>query len=68
MIFQEPMTTLNPVFTIGMQIDESIKHHNPKMPKKEVKARTIEMLKLVGYETACYDCHGTCLRTRYSDC
>jgi len=52
MIFQEPMTTLNPVFTIGMQIDESIKHHNPKMPKKEVKARTIEMLKLVGIARA----------------
>lgn len=48
MIFQEPMTTLNPVFTIGNQIDESIMHHNPKMPKAEVKARTLEMLKLVG--------------------
>lgn len=48
MIFQEPMTTLNPVFTIGSQIDESIMHHNPKMPKAEVKARTLEMLKLVG--------------------
>jgi ABC-type dipeptide/oligopeptide/nickel transport system ATPase component len=45
MIFQEPMTTLNPVFTIGNQIDESILLHNPKMPKAEAKARTIEMLK-----------------------
>lgn len=52
MIFQEPMTTLNPIFTIGDQIDESIKHHNPKMPKAEVKARTIEMLKLVGIARA----------------
>ena len=48
MIFQEPMTTLNPVFTIGDQIDECIEHHNPKMKKEEIKARTIEMLKLVG--------------------
>lgn len=52
MIFQEPMTTLNPVFTIGSQIDESIMHHNPKMPKAEVKARTIEMLNLVGIARA----------------
>ena len=52
MIFQEPMTTLNPVFTIGNQIDESIKHHNPKMSKAEVKARTIEMLILVGIARA----------------
>ncbi len=59
MIFQEPMTTLNPIFTIGNQIDESIKHHNPKMPKTEVKARTIEMLKLVGIARAegIYDCY-----------
>ncbi|MDF2542618.1 MAG: oppD [Herbinix sp.] len=52
MIFQEPMTTLNPVFTIGDQIDESIIRHNPKMDKKDVKARTIEMLKLVGIARA----------------
>ncbi|HBN86278.1 MAG TPA: dipeptide/oligopeptide/nickel ABC transporter ATP-binding protein, partial [Clostridiales bacterium] len=48
MIFQEPMTSLNPVFTIGDQIDESIQLHNPNLNKKEVKARTIEMLNLVG--------------------
>lgn len=52
MIFQEPMTTLNPVFTIGFQIDESIRLHNPKMPKKAIKERTIEMLKLVGIARA----------------
>ncbi|MDF2537586.1 MAG: oppD [Herbinix sp.] len=52
MIFQEPMTTLNPVFTIGNQIDESILLHNPKMPKSEVRERTIEMLKLVGIARA----------------
>lgn len=52
MIFQEPMTTLNPVFTIGNQLDECIMLHNPKMSKKEVKERSIEMLKLVGIARA----------------
>ncbi|MGX8714468.1 MAG: ABC transporter ATP-binding protein, partial [Lachnospiraceae bacterium] len=48
MIFQEPMTSLNPVFRIGEQIDEVTKLHNPEMSDEEVKARTIEMLDLVG--------------------
>ena len=48
MIFQEPMTSLNPVFRIGDQVDEVITLHNPEMTKEEVKARTIEMLDLVG--------------------
>lgn len=48
MIFQEPMTSLNPVFRIGMQVDEVIALHNPQMHKEEVKKRTIEMLELVG--------------------
>ncbi len=48
MIFQEPMTSLNPVFRIGDQVDEVIKLHNPKMSDEDVKARTIEMLELVG--------------------
>ena len=48
MIFQEPMTALNPVFKIGQQIDEVTELHNPEMPKEEVKARTLEMLELVG--------------------
>ena len=48
MIFQEPMTSLNPVFTAGMQIDEAIMLHNPEMKKADVKKRTIEMLDLVG--------------------
>lgn len=48
MIFQEPMTSLNPVFRIGAQVDEVIALHNPHMKKEEVKARTIEMLELVG--------------------
>ncbi len=48
MIFQEPMTSLNPVFTIGYQLDEVMFIHYPEMSKEEVKAHSIEMLKLVG--------------------
>ena len=47
MIFQEPMTSLNPVFRIGTQLDEVIALHNPEMSKDDVKARTIEMLNTV---------------------
>ncbi|MDO5292887.1 MAG: ABC transporter ATP-binding protein [bacterium] len=48
MIFQEPMTSLNPVFRIGDQVDEVVALHYPDKTKEEVKARTIEMLELVG--------------------
>lgn len=48
MIFQEPMTSLNPVFRIGEQVDEVIALHNLEMSKEQVKARTIEMLDMVG--------------------
>ncbi len=48
MIFQEPMTSLNPVFRIGAQIDEVIELHNKELSKEEIKKRTIEMLDLVG--------------------
>ncbi len=48
MIFQEPMTSLNPVFRIGDQIDEVIALHNPHMDKEAVKARTMEMLDMIG--------------------
>ena len=48
MIFQEPMTALNPVFRIGRQVNEVIELHNPEMTEEEVKARTMEMLELVG--------------------
>jgi oligopeptide/dipeptide ABC transporter ATP-binding protein len=47
MIFQEPMTSLNPVFTIGDQITEAIRLHN-KVSPKEARARAIESLQLVG--------------------
>ena len=48
MIFQEPMTSLNPVFTIGQQLDEVTFIHKPKATKEEAKAKSIEMLNLVG--------------------
>ena len=48
MIFQEPMTALNPVFRIGDQVDEIVALHNPSMSKEQVKERTMEMLELVG--------------------
>ena len=46
MIFQEPMTSLNPVFTIGQQITEALMLHE-KLTKKEARERGIEMLKMV---------------------
>ena len=48
MIFQEPMTSLNPVFTIGYQLDEVSFLHTPEKTKEEVKAYSIEMLNKVG--------------------
>lgn len=47
MIFQEPMTSLNPVYTIGKQICEAIIKHNGSS-KKEAREKAIEMLRLVG--------------------
>ena len=52
MIFQEPMTSLNPVFRCGYQIDEVISLHNPDMSKEDVKKRSIEMINLVGIANA----------------
>ena len=48
MIFQEPMTSLNPVFRAGHQIDEVIELHNPEMSKEEVKALSLKMIDTVG--------------------
>ena len=48
MIFQEPMTSLNPVLRIGEQVDEVIILHNPELPKQEVMNRTLEMFEKVG--------------------
>ena len=51
MIFQEPMTSLNPVFTIGDQISESLKLHKG-LDKKAARDRAIELLELVGIPEA----------------
>lgn len=52
MIFQEPMTSLNPLFTIGSQMMEAVLLHKKDWSKKQAKARSIEMLKLVGLPRA----------------
>jgi oligopeptide/dipeptide ABC transporter ATP-binding protein len=52
MIFQDPMTSLNPVLTIGDQIGEAIMVHNPDMSGSAVEKRTIELLELVGVPSA----------------
>lgn len=48
MIFQEPMTSLNPVYKISRQIGEMIKLHNPTMSKDEIHEMSVEILKKTG--------------------
>ena len=50
MIFQDPMTSLNPVYTVGEQIGDVIRFHNEGISKADVEARVDEMLKLNGIE------------------
>ena len=52
MVFQEPMTSLNPVYKIGRQVEESLRIHHPEMSKEERKERAIRMLKDVELEDA----------------
>ncbi|MEK3936442.1 ABC transporter ATP-binding protein [Sporosarcina sp. FSL W7-1349] len=52
MIFQEPMTSLNPLFTIGNQMTEAIRIHEKGLSKKKAVTRAIEMLNLVGLPRA----------------
>ncbi len=54
MIFQDPMTALNPVHRIGEQIAEVIKIHNPDMPKGEIEIEATKMLNLVGIQSDRY--------------
>jgi oligopeptide/dipeptide ABC transporter ATP-binding protein len=48
MIFQDPMTSLNPVLTIGNQLSEAIQTHNPHVNDDAARERTIQLLELVG--------------------
>jgi len=48
MIFQDPMTSLNPVLTIGEQISEALTTHNPGMSEQQARERTIRLLEVVG--------------------
>jgi oligopeptide transport system ATP-binding protein len=52
MVFQDPMTSLNPVFTIGEQIVEALAVHKKKKGAREARAKAIEMLNLVGIPDA----------------
>ncbi|MFN7253308.1 MAG: ABC transporter ATP-binding protein [Anaerobacillus sp.] len=51
MIFQEPMSSLNPVLTIGEQITEVLIYHK-KLSKKEARLKAVELLKIVGFARA----------------
>ena len=48
MIFQDPMTSLNPVITVGRQLGEAIKTHHPETKEAEVKKKVVHLLDLVG--------------------
>lgn len=50
MVFQDPMTSLNPTMTIGAQIAEAILIHQPKLPKEAVWKRVTELMELVGID------------------
>ena len=52
MIFQNPMTCMNPVYTVGDQLMEAYRCHDPKATKAEAKQKAIEMLQLVGINNA----------------
>lgn len=52
MIFQDPMSCLNPTFTIGFQMEEVLKFHHKEMDKQQRKARMLQMLEMVGISNA----------------
>lgn len=62
MVFQDPMTSLNPTMTIGAQIGEAVKIHQPQISKGELENRVAELMELVGIEAheerkGMYPCH-----------
>lgn len=52
MVFQDPMTSLNPVFEVGDQIGEALQTHDPDLEEEEARERSIELLNLVGVPNA----------------
>ena len=50
MVFQDPMTALNPTIPIGTQIAEAVRIHAPKLGREETQARVLELMRLVGIE------------------
>lgn len=52
MVFQDPMTSLNPVFKVGSQLEEAIKIHDPAVSDDDARKKSIELLELVGVPNA----------------
>ncbi|MCU1390471.1 MAG: Oligopeptide transport protein superfamily, ATP-binding protein (modular protein) [Ilumatobacteraceae bacterium] len=52
MVFQDPMTAMNPVYRVGWQLGEAIKAHNKHFDKKQIRSRSIELLNMVGIPQA----------------